>query len=259
MTERITSRRNPLVRHLHQLAASSAYRREAGEFLGDGKKLLEEAVQWGAPLRTVVYTPDTPLPSLPEDVRRVEMAADIFSSASSVDSPQGVLFTVAMPPRTPPAALEGARYLALEGVQDPGNVGTVWRTADALGADGLLLLPGCADPFAPKTVRASMGAVFRLPIWFCTLETLDSLAQRANLPLWGAALGQNTMDARTADLHRGIIVIGSEGRGLTSQALKRCHGTVRIPMAARCESLNAAVAAAILLWEGVRTQPPDSF
>ena len=161
MAERITSRANPLMAHIRRLASSRSSRYEAGEYLGDGVKLLEEAARWGAPLTAVVYTPGTALPALPAGVRLVEVPADVMRSVSPMEAPQGALFLARIPDLTPPEALPGKRYLALEGVQDPGNVGTILRTADAFGADGLLLLPGCADLYNHKTVRSSMGAPWR--------------------------------------------------------------------------------------------------
>ena len=239
MAERITSRSNPLMAHIRKLASSRSYRRESGEYLGDGVKLLREAVRWGAALTAVVYTAGTALPELPAGVRAVEVPEDLMRSVSPMESPQGVLFLAKLPPERPEGPLTGRRYLALEGVQDPGNVGTILRTADAFGADGLLLLPGCADLYNPKTVRASMGAVFRLPAWNCSLEEL-------------AALREDAVDPREADLTCGVVLIGSEGRGLSREAMALCGGVLRIPMRERCESLNAAIAAAVLLWEGYR-------
>lgn len=252
--ERITSRANPLMTHIRRLAASRSYRREAGAFLGDGVKLLGEAVRFGAGLTTVVVTAGVRLPDLPEGVRTVEVPEDVMRSISPMEAPQGALFVARTPEQSPPEVLSGGRYLALEGVQDPGNVGSILRTADALGADGLLLLPGCADLYNPKTVRASMGALFRLPAWACSLSRLRALAERGALPLVGAALRADTLDVREADLARGVILIGSEGRGLSEEALALCGRTVRIPMRERCESLNAAAAAAVVLWEGYRQE-----
>ena len=171
---------------------------------------------------------------------------------SPMETPQGVLFSARRPASSLPDELTGRRYLALEGVQDPGNVGTILRTADAFDADGLFLLAGCADLYSPKTLRASMGAAFRRPVWSCTLQALLPLLRKAALPLYGAALREDTRDAREADLSRGVVLIGSEGRGLSQAALSACTATVRIPMSRRCESLNAAAAAAVLLWEGYR-------
>lgn len=131
-------------------------------------------------------------------------------------------------------------------------MGTIWRTADALGADGLLLVNGCADPYGPKTVRASMGACFRLPVWETGQEELCALLERSGLSLYATALREDTISLERANLGRCAVIIGSEGRGV-SQGLLECSGqTIRIPMRSRCESLNAAAAASIVLWEMVR-------
>ena len=250
--EQITSRANPLMVHLRKLGASHSYRNKTGEYLGDSGKLLGEALRWGAELTAVVCTPGTVLPQLPPDVRVVEVPEGLMAYISPMETPQGVLFSARRPGSSLPDELTSRRYLALEGVQDPGNVGTILRTADAFDADGLFLLAGCADLYSPKTLRASMGAVFRRPVWSCTLEELRTLLDRAGLPLIGTALRADTVDARQADLSRAALLIGSEGRGLSQDALAACDQTVRIPMSERCESLNAAVAAAIVLWEGWR-------
>lgn len=252
MAERITSRTNPLMSRVRRLAGSRSFRNKSGEYLGDGVKLLEEAARWGADLTAVIYTKGTALPELPPDVRLVEAPEELMRSISPMEAPQGALFTARQRSLEPPQKLTGERYLALEGVQDPGNVGTILRTADAFGADGLFLLPGCADVYNPKTVRASMGAVFRLPVWSCSLQELETLGTRAGLPIYGSALRADTQDVRRAELRRSILLVGSEGSGLSEAALERCRQTVRIPMIERCESLNAAIAAAVLLWEAYR-------
>ena len=223
--ERITSRTNPLLTHIRRLAASGSYRRQCGEYLGDSPKLLQEALLWKAELVCVVHTGAAELPPLPADVRVVEVPADIMTSVSPMD---------------------------------PGNVGTVLRTLDAFDADGLFLLPGCADVYSPKTMRASMGAVFRRPVWTCMGQELHTLLRRSGIPLYGAALRADTMDARAVELSRAAVAIGSEGRGLTEELLALCDGTVRIPMSPRCESLNAAVAASVLLWEAYRGEEMDA-
>ena len=163
--EYITSRKNPLMTRIRRLTASRSYRREQGLFLGDGAKLLEEALKWDAPLETVVLTEGVDAPELPDGVRLVQVPGDVMASISPMESPQGALFLCRTAETALPERLPGARYLVLDGVQDPGNVGTIWRTADALGADGLILVNGCADPWNPKTVRATMGACFRLPVY----------------------------------------------------------------------------------------------
>ena len=251
--ETITSRHNPLVAHLRRLASSGSYRRERGEFLCDSPKLLHEALLHGAELLTVAATRGMALPDgIHAGVRLVEVPEDVMQLISPAKTPQGVVFTCRLPRTECPQTLTGARYLALDGVQDPGNVGTILRTLDAFEADGLVLLPGCADPFSPKTVRSSMGAVFRRPVWRCAPAQAKALLSAAGIPLWGAALRCDTVDARQVDYTRAAVAIGSEGRGLSEEVLALCDQTIRLPMSERCESLNAAVAAAVLLWEMYR-------
>jgi len=250
--EYITSRANPLLARIRKLTASRAFREAEGEYVGDSPKLLAEALRSHAPPRTVVCTRGTELPPLPAGVRVVEVPADVMASVSPMKTPQGTLFIGAAPSTAPPPVLAGRRYLALEGVQDPGNVGTILRCADAFEADGVFLLEQCADPFSHKTLRASMGAAFRCPVWQCGLEAFQALAAAARVPLWGAALGADASDPRGLDWSRAAVLLGSEGRGLSKAALAACKGTVRIPMNPRCESLNVAAAAAVLLWEGFR-------
>ena len=248
--EHITNRHNPLMGHIRRLAGSAAYRRATGEFLCDSPKLLQEALLWQAEITAVVTI--SPLPRLPEHIRQVQVPEDVMASISPVKTPQGVLFTCRLPQAPLPRSLTGRRYVLLDGVQDPGNVGTILRTLDAFDADGLLLTGGCADPYGWKAVRSSMGAVFRRPIYFGSPEELAALLHRSDLPLYGAALREDTVDARQADYTRCVLAIGSEGRGLSREVLDLCDQTIRIPMSDRCESLNAAIAAAVLLWESWR-------
>ena len=251
MTE-ITSRTNPRLVHIRKLAGSAGLRRSSGTFLCDSPKLLSEAIQAGWEIVQVVSTHEVTLPPLPAGTEEIRVPRDVMESISPMKTPQGVLCICRLPDQTLPRQLTGQRYVVLDGVQDPGNVGTVLRAADAFGCSGLILLPGCADPFGPKTVRASMGAVFRCPVWTAGPEELERTLEKSGIPLYGAALRQDTLDVRQVDLKRGALAIGSEGRGLSEDVLRRCHATIRIPMEPKCESLNAAVAAAILLWEAYR-------
>ena len=142
--------------------------------------------------------------------------------------------------------------MVLDGVQDPGNVGTILRTADAFDCDGMFLVGACADLYSAKTVRATMGAVFRRPVWRCTAAEVKTLLTDSGIPLYGAALRDDTVDARSVDYGCAAVAIGSEGRGLSDEMLSLCDRTIRLPMSERCESLNAAVAASVLLWEMYR-------
>ena len=254
--EIITSKANPLCVHLRKLASSRSYREETGEFLCDSPKLLREAALWGAPVQALLYTEGVELPPELEGrvPRAVKVSESVMRSVSPMETPQGAVFSCRFPDDGPPERLEPGgrpRLLVLDGVQDPGNVGTILRTADAFRTT-VILLPGCADLYNPKTLRAGMGVHFRSAIYRCTLPELTALLKEAGLPLYGAALRDDTADVREVNLRRCAIAVGSEGRGLSAEVLAACDRTVRIPMDPRCESLNAASAASVLLWEAAR-------
>ncbi len=250
--ERITSRSNPLMTHIRKITTSRSFRRQNEEFLCDGVKMLEEALKWGAELVALIATEQVELPELPP-VRTVIVPPELMKSISPMETPQGVLFLSQMKKLTPPEVLPGSMYLVLDGLQDPGNVGSIWRTADALGADGLILVNNCVDPYNHKTVRASMGAVFRLPVYETTVEELAGLCKRSALPLYATALRDDTVTLGRFKLDRAVVTIGSEGRGASRELLDLCEKTIKIPMEPQCESLNAAAAAAVVLWERYRT------
>lgn len=251
--ELITSRSNPLVSQIRKLERDRAYRRETGLFLCDGVKLCQEALRWNAAVDTVLFTPDQRPRELPLTVRAVQVPDSLMSALSPTKSPQGLLFLCQMPRQALPPRLEGRRYLVLDGLQDPGNVGTIWRTADAFGADGLILTHHCADPWHWKTVRATMGAVFRLPVWEAEPEELARTLEASSIPLYGTALRADTADLRSYDGGPAAVVIGSEGQGISDDMLSLCRQTWKIPMEPKCESLNAAAAAAVVLWELYRS------
>lgn len=250
--EIITSRSNPLIARIRKLNARRAFRREEGAFVGEGPKLLAEALRWNGALETVVCASGSALPELPPGVRLVEVPDSLLDAIADTETPQGVVFICKGNDLALPARLTGQRYLILDGVQDPGNVGTIWRTADAFGADGLILSGGCADPWSPKTIRATMGAVFRLPVYESGLTQAAEKLAEAGVPLYAAALRDDTADVRTVCLHPAAVIIGSEGRGVSPLALELSQKTLKIPMRERCESLNAASAATVVLWEMIR-------
>lgn len=252
-SELITSRQNPLIAEIRKLGADRGLRRETGRFLCEGVKLVAEAIRWHAVLETLVVAAGTALPAdCPPEIRIVAVPPALFKTISHVETPQGVLAVCRTPDLTPPDKLRPGRYLVLDGLQDPGNIGTIWRTADAFGGDGLFLVGNCADPFSPKTIRATMGAAFRLPVWETDLETLRVQLAGAGVPLFATALRADTIDVREIALNPAAVIIGSEGKGVSDSALLLCEKTLKIPMAQRCESLNAAVAASVILWEMYR-------
>ena len=138
--------------------------------------------------------------------------------------------------------------LILDGIQDPGNVGTILRTADALDVP-VVLLEGCADPYNWKTVRSSMGAVFRTPVIQARWEEVKDACKEAGIPIGVTALSDRAVDIRTASLSRMALVIGSEGQGVRREILESADQELIIPMNPHCESLNAAIAAAIVMWQ----------
>lgn len=249
--ETITSRQNPLFQKLRKLNTSNSFRRQQGLFVCEGPKLLEEAMKWGAPIELVVKAPDFDLPG-GLTCRAVETPGDVLKSLCDTETPQGAVFACRLPDTALPDKLSPGRYLVLDGVQDPGNLGTIWRTSDALDASGVILTGPCADPFAPKTVRASMGACFRLPVWRGERQEVAALLKGSGIPLYATALRDDTVDVREVDLSMAAVVIGSEGRGISEEMLDLSEKTLKIPMEEKCESLNAAVAAAVVLWEGYR-------
>ena len=250
--EIITSRQNPLMTHLRKLASSRSYRKKSGEYLCDGTKLLAEALKWGAEVKTAVFFEEVDIPPLPDGVRAVRVSEELMRAVSPMETPQGALFTVALPEVQLPETLSGKHYLVLDGVQDPGNVGTILRTADAFDCDGVFLVNACADLYNPKTARATMGAIFRREAYTVTAEELFALLRKSGVPLYGTALRDDTVPLAEADLARAAVAIGSEGRGLSQQVLDECAKTLKIPMNPRCESLNAAIAATVVLWEMYR-------
>ena len=249
--EQISSRKNAYIRHVRQLAADGAYRRERGEYLCDGMKTLREALSFGAKVSSILWKERAGEGEYPHAAQYV-CPAELFDYASPMVNSPGPLFTVAFRGCRKSAKLRSA--MILEGVQDPGNVGTVVRTANALGFEAVALVGACADLYSPKTARATMGAIFRQCVFACSVDQLDALLKRSVLPLYGAALTDTAQDVRRVNLSRAAVAVGSEGQGLSEALLARCDGEIIIPMQPDSESLNAAVAASLLMWEIVRNQ-----
>ena len=243
--ERIVSRKNPLLQQVKRLLTSRKEREAAGLFAADGVKLLREAVQWYPGLDTVILAEGVEA-EIPEGVRTVQVPEDVMASLSPMETPQGALFLCRMPEKAEFQPTKG--MLLLDGIQDPGNLGTILRTADALDIP-VALLEGCADPYNHKTVRASMGAVFRRPVVQTTWELAKASLTQAGVPVAVTALTDSAEDLRFAPVHNMAVVIGSEGQGVRSEILEDADKKLIIPMNAHCESLNAAVAATITMWQ----------
>ena len=247
--EHITSRQNPLLVHIRKLQASRSYRKASGEFAAEGTKLLEEAAKWYPGLHTVVCREGLRLCKLPEQVRVVTVPEDVFKSISTVDTPQGAIFLCRLPERQQADLTAGT--LLLDGIQDPGNLGTMLRTADALGVP-IALLDGCADPYSFKTVRASMGAAFSLNV-----RHFDSFDQyRAQYPLRRLfpfmLTGAVPLDEAVKKVDGPFsLVFGNEASGLPD-AFAQMGVSTLIPHSHQIDSLNLAIAAGIGMYAFTR-------
>ena len=249
MEEKISSRKNPLLQQVKKLLSSRSERRKTGLFVADGTKLLEEAVRYWPGLETVILSEGVEA-QVPEGVRVVRVPEDVMAYISPMEAPQGALFLGRMPEKREFVPKKG--MLILDGVQDPGNVGTILRTADAMDVP-VVLLEGCADPWSWKVIRSTMGAVFRTPVLQASWEEVLSGCRNAGIPIGVTALSDRAVDIRTANLAEMALVIGSEGRGVRKEILENADQELIIPMNPHCESLNAAVAATIVMWEAKRS------
>ena len=254
----ITSAQNKKIQEVRRLASKRKEREAAGLYIAEGIRLVEEALNhaaecayllWCAPLseraeKLVNAFADAGVPA-------EEITPQLMDSIAGTDTPQGVLAVMRMNPLPLP---EKADFVvAADGIQDPGNLGTLFRTAAAAGADALLLMPGCADEFSPKVIRSGMGTHFRLPFarmnwdeagkWLHGFPDMKILAADSD---GGISCWKTDLRGATA------LIIGSEANGPCEQALDLADSKILIPMPGEIESLNAGIAAGILLFEVVR-------
>ena len=244
--DRITSRTNPRIQRARSLRESK-YRKETGCHFIEGDKLVREALSSGAALETVFvregYGGEVDFPC--ETLLVTDAVMDALSMAGT---PQSLCAVARTPSMALPEAFAGT-VLLLEDVQDPGNVGTLIRTADALGADAVILSPKCADPFSPKTLRSSMGSVYHLPVYVTDIPTaLRALNDQRYTCLCGHLRGSEILPPKSSKM---ALLVGNEGNGVTNEAAALCYA-YRLPMPGKAESLNAAVFGAIMLYELMR-------
>ncbi len=273
MNEIIQSRQNPKIRFACGLTEKKN-RRQSGLFRMDGIKLCREAMYSGLSLHSIYVR--FPLSSEAEGLvnealasgklsseQVIEVSEGVFDKLSEEKSPEGILTLAEIPEalhRSTSAsqAAEEAplRLLVAESIRDPGNLGTVLRTCAALGIDQLILSADCADLYHPRTVRAAMGALFRLPVRLiepAELPVLIGALRNKGRRVYATALGRNAVELGRLKLCAGdCFVIGNEGHGLSEEVIAACDGCAVIPMREGNESLNAAAAAAICVWETVR-------
>ena len=254
----ITSAQNQKIQLVRRLSAKRKEREAAGLYIAEGIRLAEEALKYASDCEFLLWS--APLSSRAEALVKgfadagasvEEIDPRLMDSVAGTDSPQGVLAVMRM--KTLPLPESADFVVIADGVQDPGNLGTLFRTAAAAKADAVLLMPGCADEFSPKVIRSGMGTHFRLPI----LKTDWDEAEKWLRSLHGmrilAADSDGGVSCWETDLRRpSAIIIGSEGNGPCDRALELADGRILIPMPGEIESLNAGIAAGILIFEVVR-------
>ena len=258
MSRAITSLANPTVKAARALHMKKA-REETGQFLAEGLKIVTEAVELGRAPRTLLFAAEAASHPL---LRRaiaateaahgevIEVSHEILGKISRRDNPQTVLavFDQAFAPLaqlTPGAA---RCWVALEAVRDPGNLGTIVRTADAAGCGAVILVGDCCDPFSVEAVRATMGSIFAVPI--ARASAAEFLAWRERWPgsVVGTLLTATTDFRAAAYAAPSLILMGNEQAGLTPELAAACDVTVKIPMRGRADSLNLAVATGIMIY-----------
>ena len=273
--EIITSRQNALVRNVCALSEKKA-RRESGLFRFDGIKLLGEAMNAGIAIRQVFFNAEADgkaaeyIRSVREKLESsgakiVAVSASVFDKISEEKSPDGIV-TVAEKPRTLCRVYMGEsdipdvneRILVAESLRDPSNLGTIMRSAYALGIDCLVLTDDCAEIYSPKTIRAAMGAAFRMPtltVKGSELSEFIGFLRESGRRVYATALYEDSYTLGELALRAcDCFVIGNEGHGLSENTVGACDASVIIPMREGAESLNAAAAAAICIWETVRAE-----
>jgi len=267
----VTSLANPLVKQIRGLALSKN-RKESGLFVAEGLKLVTDALDRNWPISIFVYAAkagDQPAVERAAALARAR-GADILAVSDAVlgkiarrDNPQTVLgvFEQRLAPPEAIRARDSALWVGLEGVKDPGNLGTIIRTADAVGAEGVLLIGETVDPFSVEAVRATMGSIFHVPV--ARMSVREFLNWRST---WrGMVVGTHLSgrrDYRDVDYRRPVLLLmGNEQSGLPDSLADACDALVRIPQAGRADSLNLAVATAVMLFEirrDVLSLPPEA-
>ena len=257
--ERITSRKNQTVIDASKLT-DRRRRDDMGVFTIEGIKLFSEAVGAGVKMRAVFAT-DAALEKYGAEIEKAScgkvysVTDEVYEKLSAENAPQGVFAVCEQFKAVGRAPADDPFALVLDGVADPGNLGTIIRCADALGADCVYIGDGGADIFNPKTVRGAMGSIFRVRTEKCHAADAVLHLQGEGYKVYAATLDERAIDVRRADISGKVaFVIGNEGHGVSPDVAAACGGSVIIPMTEGVQSLNAAVAASLLMWEAARTR-----
>ena len=251
----ITSKDNELIKSLSKLLTSPKYRREHSEFAAEGVRLCADGAQSGAEISWFIYTARAAEKYAAEFAllhsccqKSCEISESLLKKIADTKSPQGFICVFKMNSSCFQVKKQ-ERYLALESIQDPSNMGTILRSAEAFGISGVIVSGDCCDIYSPKVVRGSMGAVFRLPI--IQEENFSEYIRdlTAKRIFTYASTPRNADDIETIDFSNGgVLLIGNEGNGLKEETINACYQRICIRMNGRAESLNASAAAAVLLY-----------
>jgi TrmH family RNA methyltransferase len=258
----IKSARNPKVQEIRSLLELPKRRREKSAFVVEGARLAEEALMSGWEVRHALYTEGAQKAN-PELVRALiargaadEISESVMKAISDTKTPQGVLVEVEW--KQIPLVKTPSLVLVLDGISDPGNLGTLLRSAAAADCDAVLLAPNCADAFSPKVLRSGMGAHFRQPILAKTWSEIEDFVKEHHLQLFLGEAWEGQVYTE-ADLRKAFaLIVGSETEGVSKAARALNPISLQIPMPGRMESLNAAIAGSILLFEAVRQRGTDA-
>jgi TrmH family RNA methyltransferase len=256
----ISSRSNPRIKQIRALLQQRKTRRATGLFVVEGIRHVGEAVQSGAQLEYLCYAPELLTSEFASQlieqqsargVPCLSVAADVFADLAEKDNPPGIL-AVVQQPGSSLEQLTPSRHpwlVALVAPQDPGNIGTILRTIDAVGASGLLLLDASADPYHPSAVRASMGTLFWHPVVAAEFADFASWAARLGYTIYGTS-AHAAQDYRQVEHYNSprILLMGSERQGLTQEQSAICHALLSLPMKGHATSLNLAVATGVMLY-----------
>ena len=248
----ITAKDNEKIKQLKKLIAKKSFRDEMGLFVLEGERAVRDAVCLGAEIESLFLREGTTL-SFEGDMSIYEVAKSLFDSVADTMTPQGVIAVAKMKIDTLRDLKDGA-VIFCENLSDPGNLGTIIRTAAAVGAGGVILSEGCVDLYNPKVVRATMSSLFLLPVirGVNVKEAIEELKENG-YRVFGTALREDSLDLYEETLPlKSVLVIGNEGNGMTEEALALCDSALIIPMPGGAESLNASVAASVLLYEHFR-------
>lgn len=259
----VTSLANPIIKDIKNLTQKKG-REESGTFLAEGLKLVIDALELGWTIRTLVYAKAAKGKPLVEQaaVKTVasgglvlEVSEKVISSITRRDNPQMVvgIFDQKWKPLRDIRPAAGETYVALDRVRDPGNLGTIIRTADAAGASGVILVGDCTDPFSLETVRATMGSVFAMPVARASVDEFLSWRKTAGVSVVATHLA-GSVDYRTIDYKKKpvVLLMGNEQSGLPPKLASQADQLARIPQQGRADSLNLAIASAVMLFEARR-------